>query len=77
MILKRLRLYVEENHITNCYIIVDEETKETMVVDPGAEPDKISNMLDVLGVSIKYIVLTHCHADHTGGVTEIKKQYGR
>ena len=41
---------------TNCYIIVDEETKETMVIDPGAEADRIIEMLDVLGIDkIKYI----------------------
>ena len=76
MILKRLRLYVEDTHITNCYIIVDENTKEAMVVDPGAEPDKITNMIEVLNVKIKYIVLTHCHVDHIGSVQELKNRCG-
>ena len=66
MILKRLRLCVEPSHITNCYIVADEETKEAMVVDPGGEAEKVIEMLIILGVNLKYIVLTHCHADHTG-----------
>ena len=66
MILKRLRLCVEPSHITNCYIVADEETKEAMVVDPGGEAEKVIEMLKILGVNLKYIVLTHCHADHTG-----------
>lgn len=76
MILKRMRLYVEPTHITNCYIVADEKTKEAMVVDPGGEANKIINMLKVLDVKLKYIVLTHCHADHTGAVNELKKALG-
>ena len=76
MILKRMRIHVETTHITNCYIIADEKTKEAMVVDPGAEADKIMEMLKVLEVKLKYIVLTHCHADHIGAVEEIKSKLG-
>lgn len=76
MILKRMRLYVEPTHVTNCYIVADEKTKEAMVVDPGAEAEKVIEMLNVLDVKLKYIVLTHCHADHTGAVIEIKNKLG-
>ena len=72
MILKRMRLVIEPTHITNCYIVVEEKTKETMVVDPGGEAGKIIEMLNILEAKLKYIVLTHCHADHTGAVNELK-----
>ena len=43
MILKRLKLNsLIENIVTNCYIIEDEETKETMVIDPAGELEKIT-----------------------------------
>ena len=54
----------------------DENTKETMVIDPGGEPKKIEEMLDALKVNLKYIILTHCHGDHTGAVLQIKNKYG-
>lgn len=76
MIFKRMRLNVGDIHITNCYIIQDEETKETMVVDPGAEPEKVIEMVKIMGGTLKYIVLTHCHADHIGGVEKIKAELG-
>lgn len=76
MIFKRLKLYVGDSFITNCYIVEDEETKETMVVDPGAEAYKVIEMVKVIGGKLKYIVLTHCHADHIGGVKEVKKELG-
>lgn len=76
MILKRLQLNTNLGEPTNCYIIVDEETKEAMVIDPGAEADKIIEMLSILDAKIKYIYLTHCHGDHIGAVNEIKNTCG-
>ena len=54
----------------------DERTKEAMVVDPGGQPEKIAEVLDILGANLKYIFVTHCHADHIGGITELKKLKG-
>lgn len=76
MIFKRLKLNVGDSHITNCYIIEDEKTKETMIVDPGAEVHKVIEMVKIIDGKVKYIVLTHCHADHIGAVEEVKKELG-
>ena len=76
MIFKRLKVKVNQTHVTNCYIIIDEYSKETMVVDPGAEADKIVNIIKTLDGKLKYIVLTHCHIDHVGAVQELKKALG-
>ena len=77
MILKRLQVDTNLGDPTNCYIIEDEETKETMVIDPGGEADKIIEMLNILEVDqIKYIYLTHCHGDHFGGILELKEKKG-
>ncbi len=77
MILKTVKVKIEnKNLITNCYIIMDENTKETIVIDPGAECDKIIEMLDILDSKVKYILLTHCHADHIGAISELKDKKG-
>lgn len=76
MILKRLKLQTSLGEPTNCYIVEDEDTKETMVIDPGGEHSKILEMLNILEAKVKYIYLTHCHADHIGAVTEIKNKKG-
>ena len=77
MILKQLRLKSNiKDIVTNCYIIEDEETKETMVIDPAGEVQKITDLLDILNAKLKYIYLTHCHGDHIGGVDELKKLKG-
>jgi glyoxylase-like metal-dependent hydrolase (beta-lactamase superfamily II) len=77
MILKRLQVTTPQVNLrTNCYIICDEKSKEAMVVDPGGEPERIAETLDILGASLKYIFITHCHADHIGGVAELKRLKG-
>lgn len=77
MILKRLQVITPQKGLkTNSYLICDEKSKEAMVIDPGGEPEKIAEVLDILGGKLKYIFLTHCHADHIGGISELKKNKG-
>ncbi len=60
----------------NCYIIQDESTKETMIIDPGNTPENLIDILDAMQIKLKYILLTHCHGDHINGVKNIKEKYG-
>lgn len=76
MILKRLQLETNLADPTNCYMIVEEETKEAMVIDPASHSEIICEMLEVLQAKLKYIYLTHCHGDHTGAVVELQNRYG-
>lgn len=74
MIVEQLRVDAVKNIITNTYIVCD--NSEAIVIDPGGEPNKIIEKLNELGCILKYIVITHCHADHIGGVAELKKAKG-
>ncbi|MBR3133258.1 MAG: MBL fold metallo-hydrolase [Clostridia bacterium] len=77
MILKKLKLRIPKSMlVTNCYIIADDESKEAMIIDPGSEAEKVIDMINLLGVSVKYIFLTHCHFDHIGAVPEIREKFG-
>ena len=75
MILKELKIKTNIDELTNCYIVHDEESKETMVIDPAGEAEKIIEMLNILEAKLKYIYLTHCHGDHIGAVQELKEKY--
>lgn len=76
MILKRLKISTWIGDPTNCYIVFDQESKETMVIDPAGDVDKIVDMINILQGKLKYIYLTHCHGDHIGGVNELKQRLG-
>src|SRR5699024_1044093 len=60
-------------YASNCYIIYDEGSKEGIVVDPGGNPRQILENIQENEISVKYIVLTHGHGDHIGGVRELKE----
>lgn len=77
MILKRLQVKTPQvGLLTNSYIICDEETKEAIVIDPGGEPERIAEVIDILEAKLKYIFITHCHADHIGGIAKLKELKG-
>lgn len=76
MILKELKINTWIGDPTNCYIIFDEKSKETMVIDPAGDVDRIVEMIEILVGKLKYIYLTHCHGDHIGGVMELKNRIG-
>ncbi len=76
MILKELKIDTWIGDPTNCYIILDEDSKEIMVIDPVGDVDKIEEMINILKGNLKYIYLTHCHGDHIMGVTELKNKCG-
>ncbi|GHU61943.1 MBL fold metallo-hydrolase [Clostridia bacterium] len=60
---------------TNCYLVWDEASGDAMIVDPGGFVPQIEEAVSAEGLVVKYIVLTHGHGDHTGGVAEFRERY--
>ena len=50
-----------------CYLIIDESTKEAVVIDPAGDFDLIFKQIDKHKADIKYIINTHGHYDHSAG----------
>lgn len=51
----------------NTYIVDDEHGK-CFIVDPGGHVDDITKYIKDHGFELEYIILTHGHGDHIGGV---------
>ena len=58
---------------TNCDRLIDEETKLAALIDPGDNADKLLALIKEEGVTLKYILLTHGHRDHTLAVPAVKQ----
>lgn len=58
----------------NTYLVYD-ETKKGFIVDPGGFSKELAEHVDSEAIEVQYIILTHGHGDHIGGVEESKKHF--
>ena len=71
----RVEQYVVGPIQTNCYFAVNEDTRETLIVDPGADASRLTKLLEKEGLKPVAILLTHGHFDHAGGVEELAERF--
>lgn len=63
-----IKTFVEPPIDNNNYLIIDEETKEAVLIDCSSIDDRIDEELEKQDASLKYILLTHGHFDHIAGI---------
>lgn len=63
-------------YAVNCYVLGDKATNKAVVIDPGGDVDRIIKMLEDNDLKLEYIMLTHAHVDHIGGVEELINRTG-
>jgi glyoxylase-like metal-dependent hydrolase (beta-lactamase superfamily II) len=59
----------------NCYILGCEDTKEVAIIDPGDNADEIIKAIDNEDLKPVYIINTHAHFDHIGGVKTLQDHF--
>jgi len=60
----------------NCSILGDDLTGDAVVIDPGDDIDQIQQILAKRHLRVKYIIATHAHIDHVGGIEKLKQLTG-
>lgn len=60
---------------TNCYLVINDDKKEAVVIDPGACPGYFADHIRSEGLTIKAVLLTHGHFDHILGLGKFLKEF--
>lgn len=61
---------------TNCYIVGCGETLRAVAIDPGGEGDRIVRRIESEGLDVEYVLITHAHFDHIGGIASVVRSTG-
>lgn len=71
------RQFFDPESSTYTYLIADRQTKEAVLVDTVLEQvDRDLQVLHDLGLSLRYCLETHIHADHITGAGKLRQQTG-
>ncbi len=62
--------------MTNCYLVYHDQSRQTLIIDPGDRADQIMNTVKEMSLTPCAILLTHGHFDHLLAAEEIKNAYG-
>ncbi|RCL02354.1 MAG: Beta-lactamase domain-containing protein [Candidatus Tokpelaia sp. JSC189] len=60
----------------NCRLLFDDENKKGVLIDPGGDLSHILEAIDITGVIVEAIWLTHGHIDHAGASMDAKDALG-
>ncbi len=68
------------NHFgVNCYVVVDEATKQCAIVDPACEASfedaQLTQFIETEGLKPVMVLLTHAHVDHIAGLRQVCEHY--
>ena len=58
------------------YVLEDEETQESVIIDPSWDLDLVIDVMEKNSLKVKYIINTHHHFDHTIGNDAMAKSTG-
>jgi glyoxylase-like metal-dependent hydrolase (beta-lactamase superfamily II) len=70
-----IQQYVVGPVATNCYFLVNKNTKECIIVDPGAAGVQLAKRIDEQELKPVAILLTHGHFDHAGDADYMAETY--
>lgn len=72
----KVERYVVGSVQTNCYLAINEATKETLIVDPGGDAERLIAAVEEGKRKPAAILLTHGHFDHASGAEALAEKFG-
>lgn len=75
----KVHMFTVGELLTNCYVVSCKQTKEAIIIDPGfdnsLEAEKIFKFISSESLSLKFVLNTHGHPDHTCGNGIVKEKF--
>ncbi|MDE6277943.1 MAG: MBL fold metallo-hydrolase [Muribaculaceae bacterium] len=76
----KVKKFTFNNYGESTYLVIDPDTLEAAIVDPGmispAERHELDQFIDAHGIRLTQIVNTHLHLDHCFGHNYVRTKYG-
>ena len=60
----------------NCHLVWEADTGTGVIIDPGADAERIAAQIAAAGFIPAAVLLTHAHVDHIGAVGDLSRRYG-
>ncbi len=60
---------------SNCYLVVNEETSEAIIIDPGKMTEEIISQIEDHNLKLSAVLITHNHGSHVHGLKTLQKIY--
>jgi hydroxyacylglutathione hydrolase len=61
---------------TNSYLVIDDETKDAVIIDANFEPDLVIEAARKNNAKVRAILLTHTDVDHVAGLPTLVEAFG-
>lgn len=67
--------FINKKGFSNCYIVVNERTKEAIIIDPSKITEDIITTLENNSFYLSSVLITHNHKTHIQGIKSLIKIY--
>lgn len=71
----KVYFHINLGGFSNCYLVVNEETSEAIIVDPGKITEEIISQIEENHLKLVAVLITHNHGSHVGGLKTLRKIY--
>ncbi|HEY2598346.1 MAG TPA: MBL fold metallo-hydrolase [Candidatus Dormibacteraeota bacterium] len=61
---------------TNSYLVMDEATKDAVIIDANFEPQAILEVARQAGANVRAVLMTHTDVDHIAGLPALLEELG-
>ncbi len=61
--------------VTNCYILVDEDIRQAVIIDPADNAEGLIEFLEENELTLDGVLLTHGHYDHINALAGLREKY--